>query len=316
MKEWKGFSKGINLGGWLSQCDYSREHMESFITEPDFAVVAGWGMDHVRVPIDYNVLEEEGGGFSEAGFGRVAFAVEMARKYGLNILLDLHKTAGFMFDKYQNETGFFDDPALQERFFRLWEELAGRFGKDPEHVAFELLNEVTERSYMPAWNRIAKECIQRIRRLAPDTVLLVGSYGNNSVKAVPALENPYDDKVIYNFHCYDPIHFTHQHAYWVDDPAFEKDLSFEESGTSGKYFEELFEKALDCARERNTMLYCGEYGVIDRVEAAEAIKWYRSINEVFEKHQIGRAAWTYKKMDFGIVDPHWDGLREELLKVL
>ena len=315
MKEWKGFSKGVNLGGWLSQCDYSKTHMETFITEPDFEVVAGWGADHVRLPIDYNVLETDSG-YSEEGFGYIHFAVEMARKYGLNILLDLHKTAGFMFDKYQNETGFFDDPALQERFYRLWEEIAGRFGNDPEHVAFELLNEVTEKSYMPAWNRIAKECIRRIRRLSPDTVILVGSYENNSVTAVPELEAPYDDRIVYNFHCYDPLRYTHQHAYWVDDPEFEKDMSFEESGTSVEYFEALFEKALICARERDTLLYCGEYGVIDRVPSTEALKWHQTIHEVFTKHQIGRSIWTYKDMDFGIVNAHWDGLRPELLKYL
>ena len=33
-----GFYKGINLGGWLSQCDYSEEHMDSFISEKDYAV--------------------------------------------------------------------------------------------------------------------------------------------------------------------------------------------------------------------------------------------------------------------------------------
>ena len=28
-----GFYKGVNLGGWFSQCDYSKERLDSFITE-------------------------------------------------------------------------------------------------------------------------------------------------------------------------------------------------------------------------------------------------------------------------------------------
>lgn len=32
----KGFKKGINLGGWFSQCDYSEKTMNEFITESDF----------------------------------------------------------------------------------------------------------------------------------------------------------------------------------------------------------------------------------------------------------------------------------------
>ena len=49
-----GFRKGINLGGWMSQCDYSPEHLDTFITEPDFAQIAEWGFDHVRLPVDFN----------------------------------------------------------------------------------------------------------------------------------------------------------------------------------------------------------------------------------------------------------------------
>ena len=35
MSEFKGFVRGVNLGGWLSQCGYEKEHLETFITEKD-----------------------------------------------------------------------------------------------------------------------------------------------------------------------------------------------------------------------------------------------------------------------------------------
>ena len=28
-----GFYRGVNLGGWFSQCDYSEDRMDHFITE-------------------------------------------------------------------------------------------------------------------------------------------------------------------------------------------------------------------------------------------------------------------------------------------
>ena len=56
-----GFRKGVNLGGWLSQCDYSKERLDGFITEPDFAQIARWNFDHVRIPVDYNVIQNEDG---------------------------------------------------------------------------------------------------------------------------------------------------------------------------------------------------------------------------------------------------------------
>ena len=313
MKDWKGFMKGVNLGGWLSQCDYSEDRLNNFIKEEDIKKIAELGFDHVRVPVDYNILEDNKGGYIESGFEHIAFAVNTARKYGLNLLLDLHRTAGFMFDAGVNESGFFEEEALQERFYRLWEEFAKRFGSDPEHVAFELLNEVTDKEYSPIWNRIAKECIGRIRAIAPDVVILVGSYYNNSVGAVKDLDAPYDDKVVYNFHCYDPLLFTHQHAYWVDDPEIDKDRTFEESGIDEKYFEGLFAEAINKAQENDTLLYCGEYGVIDRVDPVEALKWYKCIGNTFRKFGIRHCVWSYKEMDFGIMDAHYDAVRDELL---
>ena len=40
MKEFKGFTRGVNLGGWFSQCDYSDDRLNNFIVEEDFARIA------------------------------------------------------------------------------------------------------------------------------------------------------------------------------------------------------------------------------------------------------------------------------------
>lgn len=312
----RGFYRGINLGGWLSQCDYSEDRLNNFITEPDFEKIASWGLDHVRIPVDYNVLENEDGSYSESGFTRVENALGFAKKYGLNTIIDLHKTAGFSFDKDEQESGFFDNEKYQERFYSLWEQLAKRFGKYSDYVAFELLNEVTEQRFSDAWNRISRECIKRIRTYAPDTLILLGSYWNNSPESVKDLEKPYDDKVIYNFHCYSPFEFTHQGAPWVDNIDHDARFRFEDVENTPEYFEKLFAEAMETAKNNGTSLYCGEYGVIDRAAPEDTLKWFKVINSVFEKHGIARAAWSYKEMDFGLSDNRMDGVREELVKYL
>ena len=63
MKQLSGFMHGVNLGGWLSQCDYSNDRLENFIKEEDLAVIASWGLDHVRLPVDYNIFEGGRDGF-------------------------------------------------------------------------------------------------------------------------------------------------------------------------------------------------------------------------------------------------------------
>ena len=83
-----------------------------------------------------------------------------------------------------------------------------------------------------------------------------------------------------------------------------------------EYFEDLMEEAVRIANEKDVALYCGEYGVIDRADPQDALKWYSLIGSCFAKHNIGRAAWSYKKMDFGLSDDRMDPVREELLKLL
>ena len=60
MRKFEGYQKGVNLGGWLSQADEkTKEHYDTFIGKEDIKRIASWGCDHVRLPIDYIVIEGE-----------------------------------------------------------------------------------------------------------------------------------------------------------------------------------------------------------------------------------------------------------------
>ena len=343
MRKWIGYEKGVNLGGWLSQCDYSKERLEHFIEEEDIRRLSTWGLDHLRLPMDYNVLREENGTFKKDGFDYVKRAVEWCRKYGLNVILDLHKTAGYSFDKDEQEHGFFAEESYQEYFYTLWEEIARKFAGYGDQVAFELLNEVTDEKTMDAWNRISQECIRRIRKITPTVKILVGGYWNNSVAAVKDLAMPADENIVYNFHCYEPLIFTHQGAGWIDTMPSDYRMSFDHDmsvfwdrtkeylpnnmimlepakdiahALDSEFFEKLFAEAVSVAEERNVPLYCGEYGVINLASPEDTLKWYRSIHAVFEKYGSGRAAWSYKEMDFGLIDEHMDPVREDVIREL
>ena len=347
MKKFYGFMHGVNLGGWYSQCNHTEDRYDNFIKEEDFKTISSWGMDHIRLPIDYNLVETADGKRIEKGFDRIQQAINWCKNNNLNMILDLHKTAGFSFDAGENENGFFDNPAYQERFYKLWEDLASHFthafdGTNNE-ICFELLNEVTDQSYCKKWNAIARTCIERIRKYAPTTKILVGSYWNNSLAAVKDLDAPYDENIVYNFHTYEPLVFTHQGAPWVgknmnidfrfplkstfaeyqektDEKVGQIGISFrmfdQNATVDENYFESIFAEAVKIAEERNVLLYCGEYGVIDRASCEDTLEWYRLISSVFNRHGIGRAAWSYKQMDFGLSDSRLDCIRSELSKYL
>ncbi len=327
MKKWIGYEKGINLGGWLSQCCHTKEHYDSFITEDDIKKISEWGLDHIRVPVDYNLVENEDGTYRPEGFVYIQKVIDWCGRYDLNMVLDLHKTAGYSFDAGEKEEGFFVSREYQERFYKLWEEFARRYGKYGHRLAFELLNEVVDSNLCEKWNEIAGQCIARIRKIVPTISILVGSYWNNCVAAVKDLPLPQDKNIIYNFHCYEPLIFTHQGAGWVagmkEDFRFSIDSTYEKvleeteqllpeqtnifpknldrnQPLKEQFFIEFFEEAVRVARERGTTLYCGEYGVIDRAEPRQAALWVKYINKAFDYYGIGRAIWSYKGMDYEV----------------
>ena len=342
MKKMTGYMHGINLGGWLSQCVHTKEHYDSFISESDIKTIKEWGLDHVRIPVDYDLIEEKDGSKKEAGYIYIQNAIDWCGKYGLNMILDLHKTYGFSFDPGEKETGFFDNPVNQERFYRLWEEFANRYEKYRDRISFELLNEVTDPSYSDVWNSIAAECIGRIRKIAPSVKILIGGYYNNSFHALKDLLPPADENIVYNFHCYEPLIFTHQGAYWIptmdqtfrmplhstygeyvrchdeqiDRPDFDLKQYDPQAMFGKEYFENCLQEAAAVAEERGAALYCGEFGVIDRAAPEDILDWYKMICGCFDRYGIGRAAWSYRKMDFGIADERMDSIRSELLRVL
>ena len=180
--------------------------------------------------------------------------------------------------------------SYQEYFYTLWEEIARKFAGYGDQVAFELLNEVTDEKTMDAWNRISQECIRRIRKITPTVKILVGGYWNNSVAAVKDLAMPADENIVYNFHCYEPLIFTHQGAGWIDTMPSDYRMSFDHDmsvfwdrtkeylpnnmimlepakdiahALDSEFFEKLFAEAVSVAEERNEPLFKEQFCIVN-----------------------------------------------------
>ncbi|WP_022747752.1 glycoside hydrolase family 5 protein [Lachnobacterium bovis] len=329
---------GINLGGFLSQCEQTKEHYEEFITQKDLEKIAKWGFDHVRLPIDYEVFETEDAHEKPSGYERVRRVVEWAKENNLDIILDLHKAYGYDFNNAGEEANsLFKNTKLQDRFVSLWDKISKDFCVY-DNVAFELLNEVVEEENAAAWNELIARTVKTIRRNAPDTYIIYGGIQWNSAKTLKYLEKPVDDKILFTFHFYEPLLFTHQKAYWVKTMNREWVVSY--PGTMEEYYqkskilgdqgktvyesgldyiginliEDLVQDAIDVADNAGVRLYCGEFGVIDQAPIEDTLRWFRDVNEVFEKHDIGFAIWNYKEKDFGISGTHYESIRDDLLQ--
>lgn len=327
MRVFEGFQNGVNLGGWISQfSEYSIEHFDTYIVESDIKAIADNGFDHVRVPVDYIVLEDEDGNVRESGYEYLDKCRVWCEKYGLHMLIDLHECHGYSFDpmKKDDKKQFFYNEEHMTRFLSLWENIAKRFGKY-DFIAFEPLNEVVPFDVIDAWNALLARYIKLIRSICPTTYLVIGGVCYNSVGTVKFLDIPVDEYIVYNFHCYEPMVFTHQGAHWVDFMPVDFRIGYPKSleeyqkasyelqkelagaifepgipEIGPDFFEYIFKPAIDKAINDGCALYCGEHGVIDKADKADRANWLSDINKAFEKYSIGHAIWNYKGMNYDI----------------
>ena len=345
MKQLTGFMKGVTLGGWISQfAKYDKNHFDTFITEKDIDYIASLGFDHVRVPVDYNVLEDEDGAPKEDGFNYLKNCREWCEKNHLNMLIDLHECYGYSFDplkKDMDREKFFYDDALQARFMNLWKRIATTFKDYPNQVAFEPLNEVVLVEVADAWNEIAGRYIHMIREICPEHVIIVGGVCYNNVQSVPKLDLPVDEKVVYNFHCYEPMVFSHQSAYWMEGMPLDFHIGYPKTLEEYRraadelpcdlggavfqpgireigpgFFEDIFAPAVEKAQKDGVCLYCGEYGVIDQADPEDRLRWMKDIHVAFEKYGIGHALWNYKQKDFGLVDESFASIKDRFIEIV
>lgn len=336
----ENFQHGINLGGWLSQTDClptilknSRDlknHFDSFINISDIERIAGWGMDHVRLPIDYRYIsdhENSADGFINI-FDYIDRCLEWCEQFGLNVILDLHDMEGNVYGAMDKPMPLLIDDVLIKRFIDIWISLTIKY-KDYSGcvLMFELLNEVSDSTGF-LWTELYSNTVKEIRKIDHERPILIGSNEQNSVFRLKELRLLNDKNVCYNFHFYDPQHFTHQKAHFSPEMIL-YDRSIKYPGTIDGFTEFLLEHrefipkyshvcmeekinedtlnallkdAIDFSNYSNCELYCGEFGVITTADDETIANWLNDCMNIFDRNKIGHAIWNYKELDFGIID--------------
>jgi glucan 1,3-beta-glucosidase len=151
-----------------------RQHRESFLTEDDFRWIAARGLNAVRLPVGYWVLEGDPPFVPSPE--RLDWAFQQAAKFGLGVVLDLHGAPG-------SQNGFPESgragPILWptrkeyiERTLRVLEDLAQRYRRHPSLRGLGLLNEPRDvpRDIL---KHFYQEGYRRVRRhLDPDRVAI------------------------------------------------------------------------------------------------------------------------------------------------
>ena len=168
--------KGCNLGNWLLlemwmldvgdiQDQYGFEkalskrfgkdekerlmeiYRANWITERDFPIIRRFGMNVVRVPFNYTLLEDPDTPFRlrRDAFKWLDWVVEMGRKYDLYVILDMHGLPGGQsMDHTTGRAGqnrLWSNEENQQRTAWLWKRIAERYADSPVVAAYDIVNE-------------------------------------------------------------------------------------------------------------------------------------------------------------------------------
>jgi len=320
--------KGINTSSWFAQVydskGYSKEHLETWATAADIALIKSMGFDHVRLsvnpePMFHNKRPDE---FPSEYLGYLDAAVKMILDQGLAVVIDLHPESEFKARINRNE----DD--MVQQFADFWRALARHYSSwDADRVFFEVLNE-PEFNDRNRWYGVQAKVVGAIHEGAPQHTIIAAGANYSSDDELVSMEPLRDPNIIYNFHFYEPHMFTHQGATWgsyqwhwlkglhypsspekvaqtaanVPVPLYRLFvIRYGQDQWNAERMEAEVNQVSEWAKRYNVPVICNEFGVFRAyAEPNDRAAWISDLRKTLEKHGIGWAMWDYSG-SFGVV---------------
>jgi aryl-phospho-beta-D-glucosidase BglC (GH1 family) len=310
-------TQGINLSHWFGQGPrgYPRQHLETYDTAADMALIKSMGFRHVRWTFnDATVVAADKPGALDPEKMKVfEAALDMMLGKGLAVIVDFHPE-----DDYKRAVE--RDDAAADNFVSMWRALSKQLsGRDPERVFFEVMNEPVVRD-SARWNAIQKKALAAMRQAAPRHTLIATGAQWSGVDQLERIEIAADKNVVYNFHCYEPFKFTHQQATWAgdavrglknapypsspeavakvlpdlsDEKARQQMVQYGKENWNAEKIDSLIARAAAWGRKNAVPLTCNEFGVYRKAPPADRCRCIEDVRKALEKHRIGWSMWDY-----------------------
>jgi aryl-phospho-beta-D-glucosidase BglC (GH1 family) len=270
-------------------------------TEADYGKIARLGLNVVRLPIAWAMLEPKPGRFDSAYLSHhVDRDIKWAKKYGLYIILDMHQWywSNRFNDGYGNGmpswtvaqyaptldgmkeavADFWVSDTLQTRLADVWQKVAKIYANETSIVGYDLFNEppvyASVASDLSASNVYSfyVKMIRAIRQVDSNHVIfLEPCWGVQSCYRAPS-EFPIRDKVVWSPHFY-PLSWAS--SYSPQDVAVLK--------------ADLATKYENCMVQTGTPMWIGEFGAY--MDAKSSEYWLQDATGLFNNIQVGWALW-------------------------
>ncbi len=298
--------RGINMGNALDAPNEGDWGV--VIKDAYFDSIKNAGFQSIRLPVRWSAHAEAQQPYTieETFMLRVIHVVNTALQKGLSVILDMHHFNELM-----------ADPSAQtERFLNIWEQIAKRFKHYPDRLVFEILNEPNDQLTPELWNALFPKAVRVIRASNPYRTLVIGTAEWGGIGGLSKLDIPDSvANIILDIHYYNPFHFTHQGAEWVNGSdawlgqtwsgnAQEKDAVISDLG-----------RVVSWSYQHNRPILLGEYGAYSKADYSSRVNWTRFVTDQADAFGWSRSYWEFCS-GFGIYNPQTDTFYSELLNAL
>ena len=172
---------------------------DNWITDEDFRRVKAMGLNHVRLPILHDLIDEPG------GMDRLKTAIAIARKAGLYVVLDMHGCPGGQSNEHhtgkENRNRLWFDVENIAEMERKWTTLATAFRNDPTVAVYDIMNEPMGAPNPAMLHLVYDRVIRAIRKVDPTKVVLVDD-GYKGFETTPHPNVPGWTNVAFSLHFY------------------------------------------------------------------------------------------------------------------
>lgn len=272
--------------------------------EVDFEVIAEWGFDFVRLPLNYRCWSgpDDWRRMDETVLAEIDAAVELGRRHGVHVNLNFHRAPGYATNAPDETLSLWKDEAPLEACAWQWARFAERYrGIGNAHLSFNLINEphgVGESDCA----RVHRRLIEAIREVDAGR-LLIADGRDWAREPMPSLA---DAGVAQSMHCYDPMQVTHHRASWVPAsmnwpvPTWPLVVREEDVWDKARLERERLPKwkALEA---RGVGVHVGEFGCHQRTPHDVALAWLADVLAIFKAAGWGWALWNLSG-SFGVLD--------------
>ncbi|MEO5597007.1 MAG: glycoside hydrolase family 5 protein [Novosphingobium sp.] len=316
--------KGWNLGNTLESVNgYSPPYTTSqetvfgnpVVNQKLMDAVAAAGFKSVRMPVEWIQYIDRDGNVTPSWLARVKKVVDMARKAGLYVIINQHRS------DWYNPT-FASQAAGNAAYKKLWTRIANYFKGYDNHLLFAGTNEIHADYGVPSqenctvqagFNQAFIDAVRATGGNNASRTLVFQGYNTDITNTITACGAPIPSdtasgRLMMEFHYYDSFNLTlnDKSSVWQWG-SIATDPTATEAWDNEAHVEAQFDKAKAAYGDKGIPIIIGEYCAIAKTEYDPALKyrdyWTKSVTGSAIRHGFATFYW-----DTGAFPNHTCGL--------